>query len=75
MSEFEVVLYYYFLNKTRWHYEKVLTIGKDFPDLLNFTDVKNAHEYRAIFCYLFLSAFYVKVKTLPPDFLNFFKFF
>ena len=62
MSEFEVVLFYYFLEKTDWHYASLIRNSKEFPDLLNFTDVKNIDEYKAIFLYLVLSAFYIKVN-------------
>lgn len=64
MTELEVVLYYYFLEKSNWHYASLMRSAKEFPDLLNFTDVKNLQEYKAIFCYLTLSAFYVKVVFL-----------
>lgn len=62
MSEFEVILYYYFLEKNNWHYAGCLCCSKDFPDFLNFSDMKNVEEYKAIFLYLIFSAFYVKVK-------------
>ena len=64
MSELEVALYYYFLEKTNWHYASLIRSSKDFPDFLNFTDLRNPEEYKAIFAYLILSAFYVKVLFL-----------
>lgn len=61
MSEFEVSLYSYYLDKNNWHYASLLRSTKDFPDFLNFTDTKNLDEFKAIFLYLILTAFYVKV--------------